>query len=230
MTEPSRGVDALRQLATELDVSDIRRTLAGFDRTGSSDRSWRVFLDATGGAPNLGERSQRQELARLLRSWGCRHLRRADDAMTTEALSSWWREGRELMPPAARPLVDLDDTDLRDAARAFDGLATRPAAHRMTPTSARIVTFGSTAAAKAMFMVRPLAFPPWDAAIALGFGRRRPTGADYAAYVEACAQTLRHVSARVGVAVDDLPAELGRPSSTPAKIVDEFLWLRLTRG
>lgn len=38
------------------------------------------------------------------------------------------------------------------------------------------------------------------------------------------------LSARAGVPVQDLPAWLGRPRSTPAKLVDEYLWTRVTRG
>ncbi len=36
--------------------------------------------------------------------------------------------------------------------------------------------------------------------------------------------------ARLTVPVSELPELLGRPWSSPPKLVDEFLWIRVTRG
>jgi hypothetical protein len=34
---------------------------------------------------------------------------------------------------------------------------------------------------------------------------------------------------RLDLSVNDLPAVLGRPSVTPARLIDEYLWRRVTR-
>jgi hypothetical protein len=39
---------------------------------------------------------------------------------------------------------------------------------------------------------------------------------------------LDGLTKRAGVRVDELPEHLGRPDSTPARIVDEYLWMELT--
>ena len=204
--------------------------LAGFDPRGTTDRSWRSFVDEVGGQVDLGKAAHRRAVTGLLRAWGCRHLRVADDAMTTRALGSWWRSSGALLPPTRRQLTDLDEAALARVGRAYDGLATRPAAHHVRGNRAITVTFGNTAASKALCMVRPRAFPPWDVAITHAFGWRAPGGNEYVEYLRGGAQALRDLSRRLGVPVADLPAVLGRPSSSPARIVDEFLWLRLTRG
>ena len=39
---------------------------------------------------------------------------------------------------------------------------------------------------------------------------------------------LAGLSHRAGVSVSGLPVLLGRPDSSPARIVDEYLWMKLT--
>jgi hypothetical protein len=226
----SRGAVALRQLGSELGEGTIATILAGFDPRGTTDRSWQAFQDVTGGEVDLGLAAHRRSVAGLLRSWGCRHLRVADDAMTTRALGAWWKGAEALLPSARRQLTSLGDGAFRGVERSYDVLSTRAAARHVRGDRSITVTFGNTAAAKTLCMVRPLAFPPWDVAITHAFGWRAPGGAEYVEYLRAGARALRDLSGRVGVPVADLPAALGRPASTPAKLVDEFLWLRLTRG
>jgi hypothetical protein len=40
---------------------------------------------------------------------------------------------------------------------------------------------------------------------------------------------LDGLARRAGVPIDEVPGLLGRPASSPAKIVDEYLWMTLTR-
>ena len=231
LSPSSAGAEALRQLTSELDVAELANLLAGFDPSGSADRSWRAFRDSIGGEADLGKAAHRRAVARLLRAWGCRHLRTTDEAMTIRALAAWWRAIDGRLPAADRRSVDLAEAELRHAEAVYDALAVRAAARRSVPgRDDSVVRFGATAAAKALFMVRPSAFPPWDAAIVRSFGWREPAGAEYVAYLEASAKALRGLATRSGVPIEDLPGVLGRPWSSPAKLVDEFLWLRLTRG
>jgi hypothetical protein len=226
----SRGAAALRAFGF-IEPAVIRDLLATYDPSGSSDRSLSTLADATGGSVDLAIAAHRRALLRLLRAWGCRHLRTADDAMSSRALRNWWSSCRALLPPGDRQIADLGERDLDRAARAYDGLATRRAARRATMDGAEVaVTFAGTAASKALFALRPTVFLPWDEPIRLAFGWRKPTGNHYRAYLRASADALRRSAARSGVTIASLPGTLGRPGSSPAKLVDEFLWLRLTRG
>jgi hypothetical protein len=90
------------------------------------------------------------------------------------------------------------------------------------------VRFGPTAASKALYALRPSACPPWDEPIryALGLGA---TDTAYRAYLGLVARALRRAAARARVKVEHLPRCAGRPDLSPPKLVDEYLWVALSR-
>jgi hypothetical protein len=133
------------------------------------------------------------------------------------------------LPDRATTVTELGPGQLGDVARAYDALSTAVAAGRRSRDGEVAVTFGHTATAKAFFALRPQAFAPWDEPIRLAFGPRT-SGVDYSGYLRHTAAALRSLSVRLGVDVVELPALCGRPGSTPAKMVDEYLWIRITRG
>ena len=53
---------------------------------------------------------------------------------------------------------------------------------------------------------------------------------EYATFLAAVRGSLIGLAERLRVEPSELPAELDRPASSPVKIVDEFLWVRVTRG
>jgi hypothetical protein len=169
----------------------------------------------------------RDALIRWLRSWGCRHLRVEDHARTARSLRIWavaWVPG---LP--TRTLVDLSPAETSRSAAAYEALADRPAAFAARASGPVAVTFGPTAASKAMYALRPAAFPPWDApmraALALG-----DDALGYERYLALCAEAIRATARRAGVDAKDLPAALGRPGTTAARLIDEYLWEVLTRA
>jgi hypothetical protein len=80
-----------------------------------------------------------------------------------------------------------------------------------------------------MYALRPNACAPWDDPIrhALGLGRN---DAAYRLYLQLIALALTKTANRAGVAIVDLPSLVGRPESSPPKLIDEYLWMRITRG
>jgi len=44
------------------------------------------------------------------------------------------------------------------------------------------------------------------------------------------AAALDGLARRLAVPVSELPELLGRPGSSPPKLIDQFLWIRVTRG
>jgi hypothetical protein len=91
------------------------------------------------------------------------------------------------------------------------------------------VVFGDTAAAKTLFVLRPRVFPPWDDPIRLAFGWQTGGGAAYAEFLRLTAEALRELAERLSTEVSELPSHLGRSPSSPPKLVDEYLWVRVTR-
>jgi hypothetical protein len=225
--QASRGPSLLHAFRDELAEPSLRRLL---ERTGG-DAASTAFRAAVGDRVDLARRAHREALLAWLRSWGCRHLRVADTGRSSAALARWWRRWAVSLPAPEVSLVELTTADLGRIRGAYASLASAVAAGRARELEPEVaVAFGDTAAAKALHALRPRSFPPWDRPIRLAFGRTRHDGALYRSYLEACADALRGCAARLGVEVDELPARLGRPGATPARLVDEYLWLRVTRG
>ena len=191
----------------------------------ASDR----FREATGGSVDLGEDAHRGLLLRWLRAWGCRSLRREDDRRCRDALEAWWEEWRDSLPGPTSTLDALDDDALDAAAHAFAGLAQRVGPRRQSRERLIDVRFGATAAAKAMYAIRPAALLPWDDGIRRGLGY----GSDAEGYRRALTRAraaLNSAAKEAGVTPSELPALLGRPRSTPPKLIDEHDLVRYTAG
>jgi hypothetical protein len=169
----------------------------------------------------------RDELIRWLRAWGCRHLRVADHARTSRSLRGWASAWVGRLPRGS--IVDLTSEEVARSADAYQALAIRPAAFAARPSGLVAVTFGQTAASKAMYALRPATFPPWDApmrkGLALGDGAE-----GYARYLALGAGAIRAIARRASIPPAELPAAIGRPESTSSRLIDEYLWLALTRG
>ncbi len=92
-------------------------------------------------------------------------------------------------------------------------------------------SLGPTAAAKALYAVRPRVVMPWDAAVAARlYGRR--DGAAFASHLRTGRAWAQAALAEAGptVAEDAVPALVGRPLVSLAKILDEYLYVTITRS
>jgi hypothetical protein len=94
---------------------------------------------------------------------------------------------------------------------------------RVTP-----VTYGPAGAAKTLFALRPNAFPPWDDEIRVRL-RFSKDGTGFRRYLTQVVNTLRQVSAEAGTPIAALPQLVGRPNSSPPKLVDEYNWVFWTK-
>jgi hypothetical protein len=195
--------------------------------------SQRVAASAPGPAPDAGSldlsiAAHRRRLLAWLRRWGARGFSAAGEATTLAALRAWGTTWQQQLPGSDRALTSLDDDELDTVAAAYAALADAAASVRRSPTGTVAVRFGPTAASKAMFALRPLACPPWDEPIrhALGLGA---TDTAYRAYLGLVARALQRAAARARVRVDELPRRAGRPDLTPPKLVDEYLWVTISR-
>ncbi|MEO6998831.1 MAG: hypothetical protein ABI112_12175 [Terracoccus sp.] len=126
-------------------------------------------------------------------------------------------------------MTGLTESELLVAEQAYDALRTAPAAGRSRKDREIDVAFGDTAAAKAMFATRPQVFLPCDEPIRLAFGWQGG-GAAYRDLLRLSASALDGLARRLEVPVGELPSVLGRPESSPPKLVAESLWIRITKG
>jgi hypothetical protein len=224
------GVELLQELRDTLSADQVEATLRRFAAFGGVDRSTEALRAACGPTIDLARATHREALLVWLRAWGCRHLRRQDTRRSSDALRRWWTVAGADLPPADAPLTELTEAQLEGIGRAYDSLARRRAAVRASGRGDVAVTFGDTAASKALFALRPQAVPPWDAPMRAAFGWRHAEADGFARYLALSRDALLGLSSRLGVPVSELPRALGRPRSSPARLVDEFLWIRITRG
>jgi hypothetical protein len=226
---PSLGIAILDDFRANLSEEEIASYLADYATETSYDVSFRLLTRSTGNQLDLRRETHRVAAINWLRAWGCRHLRRTDTYRTAEALRLWWDEWGEALPGPEAALTDLTDPGLVIIEQAYDALRSAPAAGRNRKGREIDVHFGDTAAAKVMFAARPTVFLPWDDPIRLAFGWRGG-GATYVELLRLSASALDGLARRLAVSVSDLPQILHRPDSSPPKLVDEFLWVRITKG
>jgi hypothetical protein len=222
------AVSVLDDFRLHMSPDDIARHLAAFGAAAGPDSATRRLMGTTGGRVDLRAAAHRVAAIEWLRAWGCRHLRRSDTTRTSEALRVWWASWGSRLPGEQATLTGLGEDDLVSAGRAYEALRVTPAASRSVQGRDVDVAFGDTATAKLLFAIRPQVFPPWDEPIRLAFGKPGG-GAAYVRLLRLSATALNGLAGRLAAPVSDLPALLGRPGSTPPKLVDEFLWIRITR-
>ncbi|MFG2938125.1 MmcQ/YjbR family DNA-binding protein [Streptomyces sp. NPDC048282] len=185
------------------------------------DRSWLELRRLTAPALDLTAPAHRLALHRWLNSWGCRlpYPPEGEPYPLQEALAAW-TAGH---PLPGTPLADLTDADVGALAAAYEDLAGLPAGSPARPRS-----LGPTAAAKALYALRPRTVMPWDAAIATElYGAR--DGAAFARHLRTGRAWARAALAESGLDADALAADLGRPAVTLPKVLDEHLYVTITR-
>jgi hypothetical protein len=167
-------------------------------------------------------------LFRWLNEWGCRQFAKQHHAtVAAVSLVQWADRWLGSLPGSDTRLEDLSPAELERAAEAYGALHTQIASHR--GARATPVRFGATGAAKTLFALRPNVFAPWDDPIRVRLGLDGGA-ASFGTYLATVADDLRALAAEAGVSVAELPALVGRPRSTPPKLIDEYNWVVITRN
>lgn len=225
----SLGLTVLVDLERGLTLGELRAQVGSYAASTAYDRTLRQFIERTSPALNLGVADHRSAMLVWLRSWGCRNLNRSSEAISSAALAGWAETWPPLLPARSKSLAGLSPDEITTLAVAYAHLAGTIAGARRHGTGDRPVVFGPTAAAKIMYAVRPKLCAPWDEPIrdALGLG---DNDAAYRAYLHLIAVTLTNTARQAETTVEQLPKLVGRPESSPTKLIDEYLWMRITRS
>lgn len=199
--------------------------VTGFD--GSLDPLRKVV----GGAFDPWKDDHCAALFRWLNAWGCRQFAKEHHATTaTTALREWASSWFADLPPVEANLNDVPRRHLVRVSNAYDALRqARASMRRLRSDRLSPVTFGPTGAAKALFAMRPYLVPPWDDPIRVKLGY---VGASegFLSYLTDVAESLQIVSSEAGCEIAELPTVVGRPLSTPPKLIDEYNWVVHTLG
>jgi hypothetical protein len=177
------------------------------------------LLDETGEYVDLSKLDHRLATIRWLSAWGVRAIPRnyhnAPSDMS-EQLKSWY-ESNELFDHG-RNLQELRDNDLDSVGDAYKNLV-------------KVRYIGPTAAAKILFAIRPKSLMPWDEPIRkeLQYNETSQSYISFLRWAQVRIQEVGELCKKHGFEVIDLPKKLGRPNSTIPKLIDEYLWVTITK-
>jgi hypothetical protein len=134
--------------------------------------------------------------------------------------------------PNDRILLELSDDDIVLIGAAYAKLTERTASKRRARNGSESkVMVGPTGAAKILFALRPNALVPWDEPIREEL-RLDGSASSYINYLEIVKCNLEELSEtckRSGYSLSDLPKLIDRPSSSLAKLIDEYFWVTISR-
>jgi hypothetical protein len=212
-----------------------RPTLAGLSRVipaygARFDRTLDEARAAIGDECDPANADHAAKLRSWLNKWIC-HIRVPSAHETDpfiENLAAWWIEISPNIPDRSMRLGRLADEELESIAHAYGSLVSRVAA---VDRNGKSRTFGPTATAKILYFVRPLAVTAWDRAIARHVPGKGP--AAFLEHMRVCrswANELIEEAANEGLGEDEIGSSVGRPMSSVAKLIDEWLYQTMTRN
>jgi hypothetical protein len=199
----------------------------------NTDDSLGQFSRRVEGNADLFNEEHRLALLHWLNQWQCRQFSLAYHDLASVGLLEWHIEFGEYLPPKAKHLWEIPEATLEDYARLFDSLARKLASFReIGPGKKSAVSFGPTAAAKILFVLRPKVFVAWDEPLRAAL-RYDGSGHSYAALLLRLREELldlRDQCRSFDLDLTDLPEAVGRPLSSPAQLMDEYYWATVTHG
>lgn len=195
------------------------------------NHKYELLLKVTGGCPDVCNTDHRIALLEWLNDWGCRHISIKYHNSASEQIDEWYEEFGSKIPDENVDLLDLTDEDLISVGNAHENLSNRTAAYRMINGQENAVRFGTTAASKILFAIRPKSIPLWDSPIQQNLREIYSTNSylDYIRHVKGLIEDLERDCKKQRFSLNELPQRLNRPNSTVPKLIDEYYWVTITR-
>lgn len=164
----------------------------------------------------------------FLRGYGCRQFKLEDENISKNSLTKWINIHDNYLPGYSVNLHESHDEEIEKVEKFYDDLKELHASNKKT----KKITFGPAGASKLLFAIRPNMFVPWDGPIIKNF-KYKGTGKDYCKhlkYVKSRILDLKSECEAIGKTINDLPSLVGRESMPIPKLVDEYLWVNITKG
>jgi hypothetical protein len=215
-----------------VNLAELAITCFAYGAMTGYDNSLVKFESLVGQDPDLSNGDHRKAMIKWLNQWQCRQFALAYHDDASAELLTWYQDEGPALPDHGRHLWQFPTADLEQYSRVFDSLSKKQASIRERAGKSSTVTFGPTAAAKILFALRPRVFVAWDEPIRRSLGHDG-SGRSYVDFLLRLHEELLDLQAqcrRFGFELEALPQALGRPSSTPAQLLDEYYWATKTRG
>ena len=197
------------------------------------DDSLAQFSRRVDGNADLRNEEHRLALLHWLNQWQCRQFSLAYHDLASAGLLDWFTECGDYLPPKSKNLWEIPEGTVEEYSRLFDPLAKKLACYReIGPGKKSKVSFGPTAAAKILFVLRPKVFVAWDESVRAAL-HLDGSGVSYTRFLVRLREELLELEDQCrsfDLELTDLPQAIGRPLSTPAQLMDEYYWATMAHG
>ena len=212
-----------------VDLGDLAFSSYVYCQFTKYDTTYANFMSQVGGDLRLSDQSHGAALLNWLNDWGCRQFALSQHVATSKRLLKWYSKYSDHLPPPGEPLDALDDKTLGRIADAYESL--RPLTASVRKDGVRM-TVGPTGAGKIMFALRPRQLPPWDDPIRKARGWKGDRDS-YFQYLLAVQNTIRRLHSQLsslGLNEQAFSTLIDRPGVMLPKLIDEYMWMTVTRG
>jgi hypothetical protein len=193
--------------------------------------SLRHLRESTASSINLSDSAHRASLLNWLNDWGCRHLSKESHHIASSAILDWHNQEGVKLFSADKPLWELSDREITIVSNAYGALKARIGACPTRGDQELQISIGPTAASKILFAIRPAALMPWDEAMRKEFGCDGSSESYFKFLVEIkeLADKIRELCKTNGFNILELPHKINRDSSTVLELINEYIWVTVTR-
>jgi hypothetical protein len=191
----------------------------------------RLKKSSTTDGINLSKAAHRICLLKWLNDWGCRHLSKKSHDIASLAILDWHsQEGMNLFQKGTS-LWELDNQEIENVVAAYASLRNRIGAYTTRGGKGLQISIGPTAASKILFAVRPEALMPWDEAMRKKFDCDGSPESYFKFLVEIRKFILhtKDLCKTRGFDISELPHKINRDGSTVLELVNEYIWVTITR-
>lgn len=194
------------------------------------ENTYLAFRERTGGTLKLAKPGHRDHLLEWLNRWGCR-FEIDKFPKISEAIGQWHRQYSAELCSSNRNLWQLSGQEIDVLGDAYEDLRDRTAFKYKRGGKLVNRHVGATAASKILFALKPRAAIAWDDLMRkrMRLDGKRLTYRQFLEFARSDLIDLGKHCEKHGFTLVDLPVELKRKKTTPAKLLGEYYWVTYTR-
>jgi len=214
-----------------MNLCDLALACSMYDALMPFNTSLRLLKSDTAKDIDLLNPDHHASLLKWLNDWGCRHLSKKSHPIASKAILDWYNQEGIKLFPIGKALWELDNQEIASAVYAYGSLKERIGAHRTRGGKRLQIDIGPTAASKILFALRPTALMPWDEAMRDEFDCDGSKESYFKFLVD-----IRELAYRIGELckandfdISELPNKINRDNSTVLELINEYIWVTVTR-
>lgn len=186
---------------------------------------------------DLTKKNDQDVILQFLRNWGCRQFKIENNTESAKELSKWYKKHHSSLSKIKWNLVDATNEDIMKCETLFQDLmdtfasSKRKGKQDFNSFETTEHTVGPVGAAKLLFAIKKNSFAPWDNPIInkLKFTKNGKGYCNYLLYLRQELYALKAECESKGIDFNNLPLILEQPYASLPKLIDEHLWVSITR-